>query len=150
MSPMGGRSGGLSREQRCELLAEAPADAVIRLAEACLAGAPSPVVVHPAETGTVVLQVREPVEGIRFDLGDVLVTRAQVRWAGHDGWAMRPDDDRIATLAAAVLDAEVERGGPRAGDVTGLCASVAASLAEDRRREWDELAPTVVHFEELD
>jgi alpha-D-ribose 1-methylphosphonate 5-triphosphate synthase subunit PhnG len=140
----------LSREQRCELLAGAPAGPLVQLAEEALAGATAPTVVRPAETGTVVLQVREPVEGIRFELGDVLVTRAEVAWDGHRGWAMRPGDDRVAVLAAAVLDAEVERGGPLARGVLDLCASVAGLAHEARQREWDELSPTIVAFEELD
>jgi alpha-D-ribose 1-methylphosphonate 5-triphosphate synthase subunit PhnG len=140
----------LSRERRSELLAAAAPEALITLAEACLDGAAPAVVVNPAETGTVALQVREPVEGLRFVLAEVLVSRAEVAWDGHRGWAMRPGDDRVAALAAAVLDAEVERGGPRAGQVLELCRAVAARQGEEREREWAELMPTIVSFEELD
>jgi alpha-D-ribose 1-methylphosphonate 5-triphosphate synthase subunit PhnG len=72
-----------------------------------------------------------------------------VELAGHRGWAMRLGDDRVAVLAAAVLDAEVEAGRPRAAEVDRLCQVVAARQAERRDREWAELAPTIVEFEEL-
>jgi len=101
------------------------------------------------EVGCVTTQVREPVAGHRFQLGDVLACRAEVELAGQRGWAMRLGDNRVATLAAAVLDAEVEAGRPRAVEVEALCRRVATRRAERLEREWAELAPTVVEFEEL-
>ena len=69
--------------------------------------------------------------------------------AGHRGWAMRLGDDRAAVLAAAVLDAEVGASRPHAAEVDRLCHAVAVRQAEREDREWAELAPTVVEFEEL-
>ena len=140
-------------EERCALLAEAEPDELRALADACLAdGAPVRVLVPP-EVGCVSAQVREPVVGERFLLGDVLVSRP--RWssldsaAGRCGWAVRMGDDRAAVLAAAVLDAEANAGRPRAAEVDALCRRVARRRVEALEREWAELAPTVVEFEEL-
>ncbi|HSL58535.1 MAG TPA: phosphonate C-P lyase system protein PhnG, partial [Acidimicrobiales bacterium] len=104
----------LTRERRAELLAAAPAESLIALAERCLADGTDPVVVAGPEVGMVMLTVREPVARERFHLGEVLVTRAEVELDGARGWAMRAGDDRLATLAAAVLDAEVEARRPGA------------------------------------
>ncbi|KUN00146.1 phosphonate metabolism protein PhnG [Streptomyces yokosukanensis] len=139
----------LSRERRCALLAEAQRAELMELADACLAdGAQVRLLVGP-EVGCVTAQVREPVLAQRFLLGDVLACRAEVEFAGHRGWAMRLGDDRAAVLAAAVLDAEAQSGRPLAADVDLLCERVASRRELRESREWAELAPTVVEFEEL-
>ena len=140
---------GLSRERRIELLAEAPSDALVALAERCVAERAPSVVIGP-EVGMVVLQVREPVAEERFHLGEVLVTRAEIERHGVRGWSMRMGDDRLASLAAAVLDTEVEAAGPLADEVRALCRQVERIAAADAAEEWAELMPTVVAFEELD
>ena len=139
----------MDRAQRCGLLAEAEAGELRELADACLAdGADVRVLVAP-EVGCVSTQVREPVAGERFLIGDILACRAEVELDGHRGWAMRLGDDRAAVLAAAVLDAEAEAGRPMAAAVDTLCHAVARRLADRHDREWAELAPTIVEFEEL-
>jgi alpha-D-ribose 1-methylphosphonate 5-triphosphate synthase subunit PhnG len=137
-------------EWRAELLARADPDALISLAERCLASGPPPTVTVAPEVGTVVLEVREPVAHHRFHLAEVLACRAEVHLAGGRGWAMRLDDDREATLAAAVCDAEVDAGRPLAGDVEHLCRITEDRLRREQEQEWAELAPTEVTFEELD
>ena len=142
-------SDSLNRAQRCGLLAKAETEELHVLADACLADGTDVGVLVAPEVGLVSVQVREPVAEERFLLGDVLTCRAEVELAGHRGWAMRLGDDRVAVLAAAVLDAEVEAGRPHAAQVHRLCQAVAAREAERQDREWAELAPTVVEFEEL-
>jgi alpha-D-ribose 1-methylphosphonate 5-triphosphate synthase subunit PhnG len=99
--------------------------------------------------GTVALEVREPVAGDRFIVGDVLVTSAEVEWRGKRGWASLLGRDRAAALAAAVCDAEAEASGPLAPEVESLCAGTESALAQAALKEESELARTVVHFEEL-
>ncbi|BBX64252.1 hypothetical protein MSAS_34260 [Mycobacterium saskatchewanense] len=137
------------RAERCGLLALAEADELRALADACLADGTDVRVLVKPEVGFVSAQVREPVAAERFLLGDVLACRAEVQLAGQRGWAMRLGDDRAAVLAAAVLDAEAEAGRPHAADVDALCRSVVARRTEREDREWAELAPTIVTFEEL-
>lgn len=139
----------LGRAERCGLLALAHADELRELADACLADGVDVRVLAAPEVGFVSTQVREPVADERFLLGDVLACRAEVEVAGHRGWAMRLGDDRVAVLAAAVLDAEVEAGRAHAAEVDRLCHTVAARRAERENREWAALAPTIVEFEEL-
>lgn len=136
--------------QRASLLSAATAEELCELAERCLADRPDPRLLIGPEVGTVMLQVREPVVEERFFLGEVLVTRAEVIHAGERGWSMRMGDDREATLAAAILDAEVAAAGPMAGHVEALCRQTAARIDQEELDEWAELAATEVHFEELD
>lgn len=105
------------RSSRAAMLAQADPEALADVADECLATAPSPEIHHGPDVGTVVLTVREPVETTRFHLGEVLVTRCQLEHRGVTAWAMRMGDDRAATLAAAICDAEVEADGPAAAAV---------------------------------
>jgi len=141
----------LTTERRAELLARAPAPALIALAERCVEAADtSPAVIGGPEVGMVMMTVREPIARERFHLGEVLVTRAEVEVAGHRGWCMRLGDDRVAALAAAILDAEVAADGAFAPEVIELCR-LTEELETDRdEAEWDELGPTQVRFDEID
>lgn len=136
-------------EATAELLAVADATALIALADRCLAEGPRPQVVVAPEVGTVVAQIREPIAGQRFHLGDVLACRAEVIHGGARGWAMRLGDDRAATLAAAICAAEVAGAGPQSEAVRALCRDTAARRAGQEAAEWATLAPTIVEFEEL-
>lgn len=137
------------RARRCELLAAADHQPLLEVADACLADVEPPQAVFGPEVGAVVLTVREPVEATRFQLADVLVTRSEVLHRGAQGWSMRMGDDRAGALAAAICDAEVEADGPGRARVDRLCRLTAERLDRARRREWDELRPTIVNFEEM-
>lgn len=137
------------REERTAQLAAACPEELVGLADACLADGASPLVLRAPEVGCVATQVAEPIAGERFLLGDVLACRAEVELDGARGWAMRLGDDRVAVLAAAICDAEVEAGRPHAADVLALCDRVAVRTDATDAAEWAQLAPTVVEFEEL-
>lgn len=139
----------LSREQRCALLAEAEREELVALADECLTDGTALRVLSGPEVGIVVAQVREPVLAERFLLGDVLACRAEVELAGQRGWSMRLGDDRVAAVAAAVLDAEAEAGRPHSARVHQLCRIVTDRKAAREAAEWAALAPTIVEFEEL-
>ncbi len=138
----------LSRERRTELLAYAGSAELMELADTCLGAGEDPVVVVAPELGTITAQVREPIVGQRFLLGDVLVCRAEVQWSGYRGWAMRTDENRPAALAAAILDA-AQADPVHAEQVDALCARVTERTRDDEAAEWAELEPTIVRFEEL-
>lgn len=137
------------RRWRGELLAAARAEALVELAERCVAGGGTELAGEPT-IGMVPLCVREPVVGERFLLADVLVTAAEVEHRGRRGWAMRLGDDQEAAVAAAVCDAEAAAGGELTAAIDELCRLTAAELEAQDAAEWAELAPTEVHFEELD
>lgn len=143
-------SGEPTRERLCELLASAEPATLAGLAERCLDPSDEPTLIAGPEVGMVMMQVREPVAQERFYLGEVLVTRAEVELGGARGWAMVMGSDRVRALAAAVCDAEVQAGRPRAADVLALCEATAQALVETAAAEWAELVPTEVSFEELD
>ncbi|MEV0821521.1 phosphonate C-P lyase system protein PhnG [Nonomuraea rubra] len=141
----------ISREERAGLLAAATPGELLPLAERLLRSGElgEPTVLRRPEVGMVMLTVREPVAEERFHLGEVLVTSCTVEVAGAAGWCMRGGDDRVAALAAALLDAAAEAGLPAAGDVHALCAAVAERRAREDAAEWAEVSMTRVAFEEL-
>ncbi len=138
----------LSAERRAELLSVADRDPLIALAERCISSS-SPEVTLPPEVGTIAMVVREPIVHDQLILADILVTRAEVSWEGTSGWAMRLGNDRVATLAAAVCDAEAQAGRPLCREVEDLCRAAASGEASSMEAQWAELAPTVVSFEEM-
>ncbi|MFI0419860.1 phosphonate metabolism protein PhnG [Spongiactinospora gelatinilytica] len=141
----------LTTEHRAELLSAATRDELVALAERLLAQGAlgEPAVLVPPEVGMVMLQVREPIAEERFYLGEVLVTRCGAEVAGVAGWSMRGDDDRIAALAAALLDAVCAAGLPESAEVEELCAAVERRRRREIDEEWARIAPTLVTFEEL-
>jgi alpha-D-ribose 1-methylphosphonate 5-triphosphate synthase subunit PhnG len=138
-----------SPEWRAELLAAAEPASLVLLADRVTATTPCRVLTQP-RLGMVLFEVREPVAAERFHLAEVLVTEAEVELAGARGWSMRTGDDRLATLAAAVLDAAVEADHPLRTEVEDLCRTTAASLATAAAEQVAQVAATTVSFEELD
>ena len=143
------------RAHRCELLALADRTDLLDLADDLLGGRlradhGDPDVHEPAEVGLVMMHVREPVAGTRFQLGEVVVSRAEVEWHGHVGWAMRLGTDRAAALSAALCDAAAEIDPVACRQVEELCLAVGARRRDEELREWSQLLTTRVAFEELD
>jgi alpha-D-ribose 1-methylphosphonate 5-triphosphate synthase subunit PhnG len=139
-----------ARTRRSELLARAEPAELTRLADDLLARHGTPEVTVPPETGLVMMQVREPVAAERFHLGEVVVSRAEVEWAGALGWSMRLGTDRGAALAAAMCDAAAELDLDAERQVLDLCERVERRLAAHATQEWTDLLTTQVTFEELD
>lgn len=137
-------------EERAELLAAADVTAISDVADQLIALHGEPLVISPPETALVALDVREPVESIRFRVGDVLVTRAEVDMSGHAGWAIRPGDDHLGALAAAICAAVGDSGIAGADLVDSLCARTSALKAAADQAEWADVITTRVEFEELD
>jgi alpha-D-ribose 1-methylphosphonate 5-triphosphate synthase subunit PhnG len=140
--------GRLSRERRSELLASAEPVALVALADRCISDGETRIVAEPT-VGTVSLCVREPVVGERFLLADVLVTHAEVDHRGERGWAMRLGDDKAATVAAAICDAEASTDTALCAEIDALCRETERLQADRDAAEWAELQPTEVRFEEL-
>ena len=141
---------------RAQLLAIAAEHDVCELAEQLLADpaiSDRLQVILPAETGTVVLEVREPVEEQRMLLADIVVSRAQVAVGEVIGWSMRLGTNRAAALAAAVCDAAAQLGGDSdewSDAVDELCRLTARRRDAQAAEEWQAIAPTAVTFEEID
>ena len=140
----------LSRGERSELLAATDPDLLTAMGDLCLQGTDNPEIITGPQVGTVVLTLREPIEEKRFHLGEVLATKTEVMHRGTQGWALLMGDNPIASLAAAICDAEIEAGGPYAGGVETLLGETTQKIQNQRAAEWQELSETIVNFEAIE
>lgn len=144
---------GMSREEICSALSLCDPDLLVRTIDGMMADGsiPDVTVVRAPATGTVQLQVREPVCEERFIIADALATVAEVSINGTIGWSMRLGSDHPATLAAAIADAFIaQAGAERADRLIGLVHETLRESQLSELREWAEVGKTVIQFEELD
>ncbi len=138
----------MNREQRFEAIAVAEAAELTPLADAVLADTEVAVIRGPT-AGMVMLQARESVEGIRFNLGEVLVTEALVAIGAHQGYAMVQGMAHERALAGAICDAAVEAGHPISTRILDALHAAAARAAAAERAAWERVAGTRVAFDEM-
>lgn len=118
-------------ELRYEALSLAAQVEIEDLADRILARGGAVTVLAGPEAVTV--PVRLPVPGTRAAdtvLGHVALTRCTVDLGGIRGDGVRAGRDLTGAVAAAVCDAEAERGGSDAHEVTTLCARALARRSE--------------------
>ncbi len=143
----------MSREDICSSLATSDANSLETLINSLITrGSISKIeLIRPPVTGTIQMQVREPICEERFIVGDALVTVAEVSVNGTLGWAMRLGSDANAAVAAAIADAHIARVGFEG--VPELAELVLYTKSEIERLdelEWAEIRETIIDFEELD
>jgi alpha-D-ribose 1-methylphosphonate 5-triphosphate synthase subunit PhnG len=143
----------LTREDICSLLSLSDSTVLVELIDSLInAGIIQHVeLIRPPATGTVQLQVREPICEERFIVGDALVTTAEVSVDGVLGWAMRLGSDAHATVAAAVADAHIAQFGiENVPAVKDLLLQTKEHIETTEANDWAEISGTVIDFEELD
>ena len=84
-----------------------------------------------------------------------LAAVAACAWAsGCRGWSMRLGSDKQTALGAAICDVVAELGDARthglATEIEALCDRTEYRLSQESALEWNEIAKTIVDFEELD
>ena len=119
------------------------------LAEQAAAGKET-LVLKPAEKTLVLLQVREPLQGKCFFLGEALAARCIVEVDGVRGAAVQLGDDLPRIEAAAVLDAA------HTGGFAGFTLALPRLLALEAERaaaleaEAELVRKTAVQFQSLE
>ncbi len=134
------------RAKRYELIASGSDATLRRLAERVASEAGFEVVRSP-EVGMVMMRAVEQVEGIPFNLGEVLVTQAEVKVAGRLGWFMTMGRNLQRALDGAILDAAGEATLESWKEAERILAEEKEARDRDRRREWGRLLRTKVDFE---
>ncbi|MGE0219451.1 phosphonate C-P lyase system protein PhnG [Mycolicibacterium sp.] len=121
-------------ELRYEALAEADPTALETLADRILAtGAAVSVTTGPESVSAPVRIPGPGAPGTTVVLGHLALTRCTVTIDGIRGDGIRTGCDFAGAVAAAICDAECERGGALSDQVTALCDSALAAVAERRR-----------------
>lgn len=138
----------MNREQRFEAIAVAQAADLTLLADAVLADTEVAVIRGPT-AGMVMLQARESVEGIRFNLGEVLVTEALVAIGVYQGYALVQGMAHELALAGAICDAAVEAGHPVTAQILDALHAAEERADAAGRAAWARVASTRVAFDEM-
>lgn len=138
------------RSERFERIAACDADVLESLADRVLADDPEFRVLQEPRPQLVMQRVREPVEHRPFNLGEVVVTPAEISLDGTRGFAMVPGKNERGALSGAVVDAAVAAGHPLSAEVAEELAAAQAEREAERQREWAESRHTTVSFEAME
>ena len=138
------------RSDRFELIAACEGETLGRFANDVLADDLSLFVRQEPRPQLIMQQVREPVERRPFNLGEVLVTPAEVDLDGVRGFAMVPGKSERAALSGAIVDAAVAGGHRATADIVEALEDVDARRREQRRRTWAESKHTTVDFQSME
>jgi phosphonate C-P lyase system protein PhnG len=95
----------------------------------------------------VMFQAEESVEKIDFNVGEVLVTSAEVRVKDAIGYSMIMETDEQNALDCALLMAIYEAGLPQMKDVEHLAEVLHKKMAKQLREEREAVSSTRVDFE---
>jgi alpha-D-ribose 1-methylphosphonate 5-triphosphate synthase subunit PhnG len=138
------------RSDRFELIAACEAGTLARLANEVLEEDPPLSVRQEPRPQLLMQRVEEPVERRPFNLGEVLVTPAEVELAGERGFAMAPGKAERAALSGAIVDAAVAGGHERTPAIVDALEDTATRQREQRRQSWAESKHTAVEFETME
>jgi alpha-D-ribose 1-methylphosphonate 5-triphosphate synthase subunit PhnG len=138
------------RTDRFELLAATAGDTLAELANAVLETDPPFSVLQEPEPQLLMQRVREPVERRPFNLGEVVVTPAEVEVGGSRGFAMYPGKAERAALSGAIVDAAVAADHEHRDQITTTLAATAERRDAERASKWGETRHTAVEFETME
>jgi alpha-D-ribose 1-methylphosphonate 5-triphosphate synthase subunit PhnG len=136
----------MNRDKRFELIAHANSERICEIAERILADTEVEVIKKPVG-GMIMMRFRDTAEKCIFNLGEVLVTEAEVRIDEELGYAIVMGRDPEAALAGAILDAAVEAEHPLAPEIVDLLGSEEVRRKEELQKTWAEVVTTKVDFE---
>lgn len=139
-----------SRSNRFELIAACEEAVLARFADEILESDPPLSILQEPKPTLLMQRVREPVERRPFNLGEVVVTPAEVSLDGDRGFAMRPGKAERAALSGAIVDAAVAGGHDRTPAIVDVLEAAAERRSAERTREWSESRHTVVEFETME
>ena len=135
------------RTDRFELIAACDGAALTEAANEVLATEPSVTIRQEPQPQLVMQRVHEPVEGRPFNLGEVVVTPAEVGLDGAAGFAMRPGKAEQQALSGAIVDAAVAGGHPVAEEIVSQLEDTRARFDGRRQRERARSRHTAVTFD---
>lgn len=134
------------RTRRFELIAQAPRESLIEHATAVLDGETPIRILQEPNPQLVMHRVTDPVEQRPFNLGELLVTTAEVQLAGEKGYAMVPGRARDKAVSGAIVDAAVEADHDRQPAIVADLEAADADHQQRRRRQWAESRATTIEF----
>lgn len=138
------------RSDRFELIAACEGATLAEFANDVLEGDPPLAIRQEPRPQLLMQQVSEPVERRPFNLGEVLVTPAEVELEGTRGFAMVPGKGERAALSGAIVDAAVAGDHEETPAIVDALKDVASRQREQRRQDWARSKHTAVEFETME
>ena len=136
----------MNRDKRFGLIAHADGKLMCGIAERILANTKVEIVKKPL-CGMIMMRFRDTAKNCVFNLGEVLVSEAEVRIKNSMGYAMMMGMEPETVLAGAILDAAVEAGHPLAPEIIDLLDNEERRLSGEKQVKWAQVASTRVDFE---
>ena len=138
------------RADRFELIAACEAATLAEFANDVLETDPPLSVRQEPRPQLLMQRVREPVQRRPFNLGEVLVTPAEVRLDGARGFAILPGKAERGALSGAIVDAAVAGGHEQTPEIIDALETTAAREREQRQQAWGQSKHTAVEFETME
>jgi len=135
----------MNREERFEIIAVSEKASILELAEEILKD--TEVKILKEQTGMIMARASDSVVGAVFNLGEVLVTEAEVEIGGEKGYAMVLGMEPEKACAGAILDAAVETNHPLKNKISETLEEERKKTKERKRKLWGVVKPTKVEFE---
>lgn len=132
------------------MIALADGETLAGFADEVLAAGPDLELLQAPTPQLVMQRVIEPVENRPFNLGEVLVTVAEVDLEGARGFAMVPGKNERIALAGAIVDAAVAGGHALTAEIENALEAAVANRDEERARAWATSRETTVEFESME
>lgn len=139
----------MNRKRRTEILIKGSIDVSFQLAQEILA-AYDVSSVEEANTGVVMVKVRERARGSLFYLGEVLITECKVMINGRLGIGMIKGHEEELAYNLAVIDAAYNAGLPETKKWTGILLQEENRWGEEIKALNEEILKTKVNFETMD
>jgi alpha-D-ribose 1-methylphosphonate 5-triphosphate synthase subunit PhnG len=138
------------RSDRFELIAACETGTLAGFANEVLEDDPPLSIRQEPQPQLLMHQVREPVQRRPFNLGEVLVTPAEVELEGERGFAMLPGKAERGALSGAIVDAAVAGNHELTPEIVTNLEQVADRRRKQRQRDWARSKHTAVEFETME
>ena len=104
-------------------------------------------VIKSPQQELVMFQIEESVEKIDFNVGEVLVTSAEVRVEDTIGYSMIMETDEQKALDCAFLMGIYESGLPQRKEIESLADKIESNITQQLQQEREVVSSTRVNFE---
>ena len=138
------------RSERFELIAACDEETLAGFANKVLEDDPPLSIRQDPRPKLLMQQVQEPVERRSFNLGEVIVTPAEVELRDTRGFAIVPGKNERAALSGAIVDAAVAANHDRTPAIVESLQAAGTRQRDQRRQSWAESRHTTVEFNTME
>jgi phosphonate C-P lyase system protein PhnG len=136
----------MTKEKVFEVLMQGDSREISSVSEKLKVNIPYTVIKKPSQE-LIMFQAEESVEKIDFNVGEVLITSAEVRVGDSIGWSMIMSMDEDRALNCAFLMGVYEADLPQKKTVEELACRLLRKMENDLRKEREIVSSTRVNFE---